>query len=171
MIAAALPGTAPRFRVRRPVPADARGIAAVVTDGWRETYGHLVSERFYNADALAAREARWTSALQAEPVAPRFFVGESEGRVVGVAYADSSSEAQAARPLTLYLVYVHSAFHGSGLAQELLDATLNGEPAQLWCAKENPRAIAFYAKTGFLPDGAVRADPDIENLVEIRLVR
>jgi len=45
------------------------------------------------------------------------------------------------------------------------------EPAQLWVAKANARARAFYARNGFAPDGVEFADPHHDDLVEVRLVR
>ena len=60
---------------------------------------------------------------------------------------------------------------GRGWAARLLDAVLGDEPAQLLVAKDNPRAHAFYRKHRFRPDGHELADPDLDNLVEVRLVR
>jgi ribosomal protein S18 acetylase RimI-like enzyme len=71
----------------------------------------------------------------------------------------------------LYALYVLSDYYGVGVGQALLDRALGGRPAQLWVAKENGRARRFYAKNGFTEDGAELADPALEGLVEIRMVR
>ena len=55
--------------------------------------------------------------------------------------------------------------------QALLDAVLGEEPAQLWVAEANPRAIRFYERNGFRADGATLTDPAVEDLREIRMVR
>lgn len=44
-------------------------------------------------------------------------------------------------------------------------------PAQLWVARDNPRAYAFYRRNGFRPDGAEQVMPEAEGFVEVRLVR
>lgn len=41
----------------------------------------------------------------------------------------------------------------------------------LWVLDENPRAIAFYRRNGFEPDGAEKNDRDYGDIREIRLVR
>ena len=43
--------------------------------------------------------------------------------------------------------------------------------AFLWVAELNPRAIAFYRKNRFEPDGERTVSAERENLVEIRMVR
>ena len=69
------------------------------------------------------------------------------------------------------MLYVLREHHGSGAGQALLDAVLGEEPAQLWVAEANPRAIRFYERNGFRADGATLTDPAVEDLREIRMVR
>lgn len=38
-------------------------------------------------------------------------------------------------------------------------------------AKDNARARRFYDKNGFTADGTEQVDPDLDGLVEIRMVR
>ena len=78
--------------------------------------------------------------------------------MVGVAFAGPALDDRPARELQLYAIYVRPAHHGTGVAQLLV-------------AKDNPRAHAFYRKHRFRPDGHELADPDLDNLVEVRLVR
>lgn len=61
--------------------------------------------------------------------------------------------------------------YGQGVGRELLEATLDSEPALLWVADENPRAIAFYCKHGFEFDGAATQDPRIPGITDLRMVR
>ncbi len=101
----------------------------------------------------------------------RLRVADDGGQVVGVAVAGPAQDEDPARDLQLYAIYVRSSHHGTGLGEQLLDAVLGEAPAQLWAAKDNPRAHAFYRKHGFRPDGREQADPDLDNLLEVRLVR
>jgi ribosomal protein S18 acetylase RimI-like enzyme len=57
------------------------------------------------------------------------------------------------------------------LGGRLLDAAVRDQPAQLWVASRNGRAIDFYRHYGFETDGFEYADPRIPDLVELRMVR
>lgn len=63
-------------------------------------------------------------------------------------------------PVEIMRFYVDRARHGQGIAQTLMDAALataRAEQAQtIWLGvwERNPRAIAFYAKCGFLDVGS-----------------
>ncbi|GAA1639494.1 GNAT family N-acetyltransferase [Georgenia ruanii] len=159
------------FAIREPSVDDADGVAEVHNRGWREAYGQLLPEEFYDDAALQRRKKSWRSLLgQGEP-SLRLFVGEAEGRIVGVGLAGKSREQNPARDLELRTLYVISPYYGSGVAQALLDAAIGQERAQLWVARDNPRAQAFYRRNGFTMDGAEKVDKDIDNLVEVRFVR
>jgi ribosomal protein S18 acetylase RimI-like enzyme len=65
---------------------------------------------------------------------------------------------------------VLAAHHGTGIGQTLLDEVLGSGPAQLWVAKQNPRAIAFYRRNGFAFDGAEQTDESTD-ITEARMLR
>jgi GNAT superfamily N-acetyltransferase len=94
-----------------------------------------------------------------------------DGAPRGFALAGDSEEADAPRALQLFILYQYATEHGTGTGQALLDAVIGDEPAFLWTAEENPRAIAFYRRNGFEPDGARVVSASWENLAEIRMVR
>jgi ribosomal protein S18 acetylase RimI-like enzyme len=48
---------------------------------------------------------------------------------------------------------------------------LGNEAASLWVAADNSRAIGFYRRFGFEPDGAEDVLAEWENLREIRMAR
>ncbi|MGZ8744262.1 MAG: N-acetyltransferase family protein [Nocardioides sp.] len=161
----------PQPMIRPATLADAEPIALVTNLGWRDTYAGLVPERFYDEAALAGRRSMWTQVLSGAEVPPRLRVAEIEGSVVGFAVARQSDELDRVRGLQLNAIYVRSEYHGTGVGSRLLDAVLGGDPAQLWVAKDNPRAHAFYRKHGFHPDGAEQIDENYDGLVEVRFVR
>ena len=83
-------------------------------------------------------------------------VAKDKDRVIGfVGYGDRGAEA----PDTgeIFALYVLSEYYGKGVAQQLMRAGLDRlkdyPRVCLWVLKENKRAIRFYRKFGFVPDG------------------
>jgi L-amino acid N-acyltransferase YncA len=159
------------FVIRRPTPRDVDSMASVHVDGWRDAYADLVPPSAFGAEALERRRRMWTAILGAADLPQRLAVAEIAGVVAGIAMAGSTEEPAPARDLSLHLIYLRTANHGGGAGQALLDAVIGTEPAQLWVATENPRAIAFYARNGFRPDGLRRVESSLNDLSESRMVR
>jgi ribosomal protein S18 acetylase RimI-like enzyme len=161
--------------VRIPTLDDVEGVALVHVQSWRETYTGLVPEELLGDAAFERRVRFWTSVLKEPP--PRVRVADLDGEIIGFAFAgaasgpDVSKGFEPARPLHLYSIYVLASHHGTGFGQQLLDAVIDDEPAQLWVARDNPRARAFYERNGFVADGIEYVDPDFSGLVEVRMVR
>lgn len=160
--------------IRPPLPGDAEAMAWVHNTGWRETYSHILPERFYDAAALGRRQEMWRRIL-ADPGERRLAVAEDAGEIVGLAMAgpaagDDADRGHPARELELNVLYVRPGHHGTGAGQALLDAVIGSASAQLWVAEDNARARAFYTRNGFHPDGARNADEEFDG-AEIRMVR
>lgn len=163
---------APSSAVIRPATSDdAPGCAFVHHRSWVETYSALLRAEHWEADTVERRTATWQEWLAGELTV---IVAEASGRGVGIAFANAGraiGEHPPVRDRELWLLYVLSAHHGTGVGQALLDAVLPpGTPAQLWVAKENPRARRFYERNGFLADGARHVD-DRVGLTSVRHVR
>ena len=99
-------------------------------------------------------------------------VAKDSDRVVGfVGYGDRGEEA----PNTgeIFAMYVLSEYYGKGVAQQLMKTgleQLNGySQICLWVLKENKRAIHFYQKCGFVPDGREKTNQNIA-AEEIRMI-
>jgi diamine N-acetyltransferase len=85
----------------------------------------------------------------------------------------------AARPLELWRFYVARAWHGRGVAQQLMAgavAAARGRgAASLWLGvwEHNPRAQAFYKKSGFVAVGSqtffVGTDEQTDRVMELTL--
>lgn len=172
--------SADRFIVRDARAGDAGGIARVHVDSWRETYAHLVPERFFDETAFERRESMWARYLTMDPrPGPLVVAHESapQQRIIGFANAgpavgpDAEKGAPPARDLHLFAIYLLAAAHGTGTGRELLEATIGDAPAQLWVLADNPRAISFYRRAGFEVDGVRFVDPEVEGLTELRMVR
>ena len=76
-----------------------------------------------------------------------------------------------ARPMQLWRIYVDAAFHGRGVARELLSAASVAMAAQdvdmVWLGvqPDNTRAQRFYEKSGFKRAGRTRCHGGSEDLV------
>ena len=156
--------------MRVAVPADAPALGEVHVACWREAYAHLFSSAFLAALDVDQRREQWERRLS-NPGPGRAFVAVVEERVVGFAWTGPGHDEPPVRKVELTGLYLLDAWHGTGLGQALLDAALGDRPASLWTAEDNPRAIAFYARNGFAPDGARKVEPSWEDLTEIRLTR
>ena len=162
------------FEVVVPHLADAEELASVHVQAWREAYGELLPEHFYDDAARESRQVMWSGLLSEEDARERVRVARCEGRIVGfVAHGPAAAHQghSPERDEQLYALYVLSSCYGHGVGQALLDQALSERPAQLWVAKANARARRFYVKNGFTADVTEQVDPDLDGLVEIRMVR
>jgi GNAT superfamily N-acetyltransferase len=156
--------------VRSAVPEDASALGDLRVNCWREAYAHVLSPAFLAALDVQQRRQQWVRRL-ATPGMGRVLVAVVDEQVVGIAWTAPSRDNPPVRERELVGLYVLAAHHGTGVGQTLLDAALGDQPASLWMAEENPRALAFYTRNGFTPDGAHKIEPLWEDLAEVRLVR
>ena len=72
----------------------------------------------------------------------------------------------------IFALYVLAAYYGTGLGRRLMDAGLERlrdcPEVRLWVLQGNARAIRFYEKCGFRPDGAEKELPAL-SAREIRM--
>lgn len=153
--------------VRPAVPEDAERIVDIRNTGWREAYAHLLSAEFLAN--LAANTEGVRRAI--ERTENTIVVAELDGEIVGYALAVTPDEEDAPRDWCLAHIYQYSRAYGSGTGQALLDAAVGDRPAYLWTAEDNPRALAFYRRNRFVPDGTRKLIPEWENMAAIRMVR
>ncbi|MGN6220098.1 MAG: GNAT family N-acetyltransferase [Microbacterium sp.] len=162
------------FTLRAPVPADAEELAALHVSTWQEAYTELLPEGFFDEAFLEGRRRMWAQ-ITAEPREDLIVrVAEQEGRIIGFAVSGrpiGPFSDEAPRQRQLYMIYLTATSHGGGAGQSLLDGVLGDGPAQLWVAKDNPRAVAFYRRNGFEFDGVEHVDPATPLLVEARMLR
>ena len=143
-----------------------RGKAYVHWHAWHEAYVNLVNQDYLDKLTLEKCEEmafKWHDNM---------LVAKDGDRVIGfVGYGDRGEEA----PETgeIFALYVLSEFYGKGVGRQLMEAGLSqlkGYPQIcLWVLKENKRAIRFYQKCGFIPDGKEFVSPNI-GAAEIRMV-
>lgn len=162
--------------MRDAVAADVHDVAVFQTDTWREAYAGLVSPDYLTRVGVPEREASWS--LRIASTSRHVVVARAEADatadrpVVGVT---SWGQGDPVDPDDLDLpelktLYVAASSRGTGLAGALLHRALGHGPGYLWVFERNARALAFYRRHGFRPDGARKLDvgPDV---YEVRLVR
>ncbi len=162
------------WTIRTPEATDADEWAAVLVGSWKEAYTPLLPEGFFTPEYAESRRKVWRRMLQEPPPGAVFRVGIRDGKIVGIAMAGAGSGAEGEdvpRERQLSLLYVLESEYGTGLARALLDAVLGDDPAMLWVAERNPRAIRFYERNGFTLDGARREDEHRPLLSSVRMVR
>lgn len=140
------------------------------------TYAHLVDAAYARLrraelDARVAElladldEAEAADAVGRDPARRHLVAHTARGAIVGIASAGEGVggwERPAlgdlwtppATTFALDHLYVVPGAQGTGLGQALLDAALPGRRAAfLWVFRDNARAIRFYERNGFTPDG------------------
>ncbi len=143
-----------------------KGKAFVHWKSWHESYPGIVSQDYLDRLTLEKCEQlafRWKDHI---------LIAKNDGRVVGfLGYGDRGDE----DPDTgeIFALYVLSEYHGTGLGHRLMEEGLKQLKAYrnicLWVLKENLRAIRFYQKCGFVPDGA-EVFSTIVSAAEIRMI-
>ncbi len=160
------------FQIRQATPHDAEAVVRMHTLAHEETYGDHLSAEFFRArrESIPERVARRRTYLAGSD--PRIIAVDANNEVVGLADAGPGRDDDGPMPLELYSLYTLKRTHGSGLGAALLGAAIGGSPAYLWVLDGNSRAVAFYRKHGFRPDGRRGLlPPEWEELPELRMVR
>jgi ribosomal protein S18 acetylase RimI-like enzyme len=157
--------------IRPPRPDEADALAELHLRTWAETYVDWFPPSEWGDEARVERLAMWTRLCGNSAPDARVAVAELDGETVGLAAVGASLDEFPVRGRHLWFIYVLASAQGSGAGQALLDEVLGDDPASLWVLEPNARARAFYARNGFVADGAreptgIKDAPD-----EIRMVR
>jgi diamine N-acetyltransferase len=170
-------GPGPILRIRRAAAGDAERLAQFAERMFREAFGAENRPE----DLAAHTAASYGAAKQrGEIVDPDIvtLLAEREDEWVGYAQVrrrELPERVTGAAVLELWRFYVAAPWHGRGVAQQLMAAVFDGarqlRGRTLWLSvwERNPRAIAFYAKSGFRDAGAkdfwVGADRQTDRLM------
>lgn len=161
------------MRIREAVPADAEAIARVTVDTWRTAYKGIIRQSVLDNLSYADKLADWQQIL-AETGGPcsTFVAEDTDGRVVGFAFAGSERTGDPTYTGQLIAIYILAKYqrHGTGrrlvgaVAARLLD---QGHASMLvWVLADNP-CRRFYEALGAerLHDGILSIGGD--GLVEV----
>ena len=158
-----------------------RGLAECHIACWREAYRGLIPDHVLNAFDIDHRARQWER-IRAQDPEPVLLALDQE-TVIGFAGAGPSRDDPPVAARELRAMYVRAAWYGTGLADDLMRATIPGisrsakeRPGallpthSLWVFEENPRAQAFYRAYGFELDGTRRAER-FSPTAEVRMIR
>ena len=142
-----------------------KGKAYVHWKSWHEAYTGIVSQEYLDKLTLEKCEKiafSWPDNI---------IVAKENGNVIGfVCYGDRGEEAPDVGEI--FALYVLADYYGKGVGRKLMDIGLEQikhfSQVRLWVLKENRRAIRFYEKCGFQPDGTEMTSPNI-SATEIRM--
>lgn len=165
------------YVVRHPRMDEGKELAAVHVTAWEQAYAGLLPDRFWSEQAYERRLESWRQMLADPAHRSRTRVTEVDGEVVGIGQIGPPREDDVDVDHELYMIYLLAEHYGSGAASAMMTELLNDKSASLWVFKDNPRAVRFYRKHGFEPDGTEkdlgdeRDSGDLRGIVEIRMVR
>ncbi|MET3203880.1 MULTISPECIES: GNAT family N-acetyltransferase [unclassified Arthrobacter] len=160
------------FLIRQATPEDAEAVVHMHTLAHEETYGDRLSAEFFRTRRASIPERVQRRRPYLAGSDPRVIAMGTNNEVVGLADSGPGRDEDGPEALELYSLYTLRRTHGSGLGAALLSAAIGESPAYLWVLENNPRALAFYLKHGFRPDGGRgQLPPEWEELPEIRMVR
>ena len=167
--------------IRPAEPSDARRLAELAELTFRDTFKATNTPDDMNLHCAS----HYSEAIQGREIAdPKMatLVCEHDGELVGFAqlrWGHTPDCIKAERPVEIQRLYVREAWHGKGIAQELMSESMALARAsgadQVWLGvwERNPRAIAFYRKWGFAEVGdhifPVGSDPQ-RDIVMTRVV-
>ncbi|MDO3645993.1 GNAT family N-acetyltransferase [Nocardia mangyaensis] len=123
-------------------------LAACHIASWREAYGTLVPEHVLAGFDLDRSAITWERRR-----------ADGEHRIPVAVVADQLVGFAAATDTELEALYVRAAWHGTGVADALIEAAAPGSPCTLWVFGDYPRAHAFYRRHGFADTGERKVDP------------
>lgn len=153
------------MRIRPVLPAEAQDLAILGRRLWRETYAGLIPESNLELHLAETFGREQQAAELADPARRALVVVGDGGALLGYALLRAGRPEQErasfrfVNPLEVARFYVDRVLHGTGAAQLLMAAVLDHAVAaghdgvwlQVW--EQNPRAIRFYTKAGFLDAG------------------
>jgi ribosomal protein S18 acetylase RimI-like enzyme len=150
--------------VRRARPEDARAIARVHAETWREAYEHVFGAERLASVTVDARLEQWERILtigQSDVFVAAAADDPAEG-IVGFVSTGDSRDADA--EAELFAIYVLPDAWGSGAGSALMRAGVEAMrlrasgDAVLWVLDDNPRARRFYEREGWTLDGERKED-------------
>ena len=157
------------YELHPPLLEEAAALAELHVRCWKQSYAEQLPADYFTPEQLESRRALWERLVADQNPKLRRVIAQSHGELVGFALAGPGLDGE--DQLQLYSLYSLAQCHGSGIGQALLDAVLGDEPAVLWVAQGNARATAFYRRNGFEFDGAQKTDPQLPQMIELRMLR
>ena len=143
---------------------DAPAIAGVHVRSWQAAYRGLLPDGLLARLSVSEREAMWREAAGGRAGPGALFVAEREGRVLGFCALSEPTrdEDEPEGVAELGAIYIDPQAWRSGAGTELMKVALahlrsaGWREVTLWVLQTNQPALDFYARFGFVSDGARR---------------
>ncbi|MBO9624967.1 MAG: GNAT family N-acetyltransferase [Microbacterium sp.] len=144
---------------------DADGVARVHVRSWRAAYRGLMDQQILDSLSVEERAANWRRFITDPlPTTIALLVAERDGEVVGWTSFGAGRDADGSTDGEVYGIYADPDSWSTGAGHALLEeaerrmADAGHTRAYLWVLDGNERADAFYARHGWVADGATKAD-------------
>lgn len=162
--------------IRMATMADAPAIAQVHVTTWQAAYHGLLPASLLDNLTVSGRTEEWREILAVG--AGAILVCTHDAQVIGFVGCGECRDYDLSDGRTgeLYAIYLTPAFWDRGYGAALLTAALTQlqtagyNLATLWVLAGNQRAIRFYERAGFTPDGGVKLET-LPGGVEVRELR
>lgn len=147
----------PSILIRAATERDAAALARIAEDTFRDAFGHANTEKDMDIHCARRFGAVQQLAEIRDPVMSTVLV-EIDSTLVAFGQLRSGSAPPCVvghRPSEIFRLYVDRSWHGKGIAQRLMSVlvgqAVDAGADSVWLGvwERNPRAIAFYEKSGF----------------------
>lgn len=145
-----------------------RGKAYVHRQSWQEAYAGIVDPAYLEKltpEKCEAMAFRWRDNV---------LVAKEGDRVIGFAGYGACRDEDAKDAGTVFAIYILAEYYGQGVGYRLMQAALEElcdyPRVAVWVLADNARAIRFYRRCGFLPDGREQTVHLGTDLTEIRMM-
>jgi GNAT superfamily N-acetyltransferase len=164
--------------VRAAGPDDVDALAVISVRSWQAGYAGVLPQAYLDGLRVEDRARNIRRMLDvSHHEGGAFLVGEHDRRVVGLANAQPSADADAKGEGELQTLYVHPEAWAHGVGSALLQASLdhlrqNGHAeAILWVLEGNRHARLFYEQRGWTCDGTTKPIDLGASFLEVRYRR
>ena len=151
---------------------EAKGQAYVHYHAWQQTYTGLIDQSYLDGMSV---ELSQKYALRSLQNGYTMFVAKDGERVIGFASYGPYRGDDLADAGEVIAIYLLKEYYDRGIGRALMEAALDALKGYsrvcVWALRDNARAIRFYQRCGFSPDGAEKQLKLITEVAEIRLVR
>lgn len=143
--------------IREATEKDAAPLANLAERTFRDTFANMNRSEDMEAHCRTAYGAS-IQALEINDPSRTTFLCHANGQLIGygqLRWKDPPACVAASRPAEIQRLYVDTPWHGKGVSQALMASLLGkamaggADAAWLGVWERNPRAIAFYEKSGF----------------------
>ena len=145
-----------------------RGKAYVHYQSWQEAYRGIVDQEYL--DALSLEKCLQTAYRWPD----NMIVAKDGASVIGFVGCGKYRNEELENTGEVFAIYILPEYYGRGVGYRLMQAALSQlkefRQVAVWVLKENKRAIRFYERCGFRPDGREATVTLGSPVTEIRMV-